>query len=74
MVPIEGRGDLMEELRYGNRGSAKPYSQETLQKVFDDVRFGRAFLFPKRVARSVKGLQVSRMSVLVSPKETRDHP
>lgn len=56
VVPIEGTGNLTEELQYGNHGSAKPYTQEILQKVLDDVPFGRVFIFPKNVASSIKGV------------------
>lgn len=50
-VPVGGAGDLIEEMKYGNHGSAKPYSHDILQKLFDDVRFGRAFIYSQKVAQ-----------------------
>lgn len=60
-VPIEGFGDTDAALQYGDHGSSKRPSREILEKVFDDVRFGRAFVSPRRVAGPIKDLRMPLM-------------
>jgi len=44
-VNVEGSTDISAALAYSNHRSVAPHSDSILAKIFDDVRFGRAFIF-----------------------------
>lgn len=71
VVPVVGSANIADAFRYGNHRSASPYSDIITEKVFDDVRFGRAFVFPRRAASLIPGLRMSPLDVVVSPKKIR---
>ena len=66
-VMVDGGGDLSAALQYGNHRSIVPYEGNILCKIADDVRLGRAFVFPWETADRVPGLLVSPLGVTVSP-------
>ena len=70
-VHVEGGSDIGAALAYSNHRSVAPHSVSTLAKIFDDVRFGRAFIFPRREAHIIPNLRVSPMAVVVSPSKNR---
>ena len=72
-VPVEvgGAGDLDAALRYGNHGSIGPYEDNIVSKIAEDVRLGRAFVFPREAADQIPGLRVSPLGVAVSPSKIR---
>ena len=51
-VPVDGVIDLEVALQYGNHSSVQQYSAEIVQKIFDDVRFGTASIFPRNFAHT----------------------
>ena len=66
-VEVDGVGNLKAALAYSNHRSIAPYSKQILRKVWDDVRFGRAFVFPRNSAAFVRGLRLSPLGAAVSP-------
>ena len=71
VVPVCGSAEIAAALSYGNHRSVVPYSDTILRKVFDDVRFGRAFVFPKTEAELIPGLRLSPLGVVVPPEKIR---
>jgi len=41
------------------------------QKVYDDVRLGRAVVLPRSAARAISGLRLSPLGAVVSPAKVR---
>ena len=70
-VNVEGSTDISAALAYSNHRSVAPHSDSILAKIFDDVRFGRAFIFPRSEAHTIPGLRLSPLAVVVSPSKTR---
>ena len=70
-VPVEGVTDLTAALQYGNHTNIQPYSTEIVKKIFDDIRFGRAPIFPRGFVGSISGLRISPMGVVVKPAKIR---
>ena len=70
-VAVDGGGDLGAALQYGNHRSIIPYEGNILCKIADDVRLGRAFVFPRDAADRIPGLRVSPLGVTVSPSKIR---
>lgn len=70
-VEVDGVGDINAALTYSNHRSIVPHSEQILKKIWDDVRFGRAFVFPRNSAAFLPGLRLSPLGVAVSPTKTR---
>ena len=70
-VHVSGTGDLQAALSYGNHRSVLPYMPVILDKIYDDVRYGRTFIFPRELASSIHGLRNSPLGVVVNPSKTR---
>ena len=72
-VPVDGVIDLEVALQYGNHSSVQQYSAEIVQKIFDDVRFGTASIFPRNFAHtyipSIPGLHLSSMGAVWKPNK-----
>ena len=68
-VPVDagGVGDLDAALVYGNHSSIGPYEENITSKIADDVRLGRALVFPREAADRIPGLHVSPLGVTLSP-------
>ena len=68
-VPVEvgGVGDLDAALVYGNHSSIGPYEENITSKIADDVRLGRALVFPREAADRIPGLHMSPLGVTLSP-------
>ena len=66
-VVVDVGGDLSAALQYGNHRSIVPYEGTILCKIADDVRLGRAFVFPRETADRITGLRLSPLGVTVSP-------
>ena len=64
-------GDLGAALQYCNHSSVAPYASTVVAKIADDVRLGRAFVFPRETAGRTPGLRVSPLGVTVSPSKIR---
>ena len=47
-VRVNGVGDLKAALQYSNHSSIDQYTGHFVAKVAEDVRLGRAFIFPSR--------------------------
>ena len=58
-VRVNGVGDLKAALQYSNHSSIDQYTGHFVTKVVEDVRLGRAFIFPCEVASRIPGLRVS---------------
>ena len=70
-VHVEGSTDIGAALAYSNHRSVAPHSDTILAKIFDDVRFGRAFMFPRIDAHTIPDLRLSPLAVVVFPSKTR---
>ena len=46
-VSVAGGGDLALALRYSNHSSADLYVDEITNKIRDDLKIGRPFVFPR---------------------------
>ena len=57
-VRVNGVGDLKAAPQYSNHSSIDQYTGYFVTKVVEDVRLGRAFLFPPEVASRIPGLRV----------------
>ena len=62
-VCVASGGDLALALRYPNH-SADGFLDEITDKIRDDVKFGRAFVFPREAAACIPGLRVSPLAVI----------
>ena len=63
--------DVSTALAYLNHRSKAPHVDGILEKKNDDVRFGRAFIFPRSLAAHNLNLRLSPLAVVVSPSKTR---
>ena len=70
-VHVEGSTDIGAALAYSNHRSVARHSDTVLAKVFDDVRFGRAFIFLRSEAHTIPDSRLSPLAVVVSPSKTR---
>ena len=70
-VHMEGGTDIGVALAYSNHSSVAIHSDTITAKIFDDVRFGRAVIFPRSEAHTIPGLRLSPLAVVVSPSKTR---
>ena len=70
-VRVNGVGDLKLALQYSNHSSIDQYTGHFVTKVVEDVRLGRAFIFPREVASHIPGLRVSPAGVAVSATKVR---
>ena len=64
-------GGLALALRYSNHSSADGFVDEINDKIRDDVKFGRAFVFPREAAACILGLRVSPLAVIKSSTKLR---
>ena len=64
-------GDLALALRYSNHSGADGFVDEITEKIRDDVKFGRAFVFPREAADCIPGLRVSPLAVIKSTTKLR---
>ena len=69
-VCVASGGDLALALRYSNH-SADGFVDEITDKIRDDVKFGRAFVFPREAAACILGLRVSPLAVIKSSTKLR---
>ena len=70
-VRVNGVGDLKAALQYSNHSSIDQYTGPFVTKVVEDVRLGRAFIFPREVALRIPRLRVSPVGVVVSATKVR---
>ena len=70
-VRVNGVGDLKAALQYSNHRSIDQYTGRFGAKVAEDVRLGRAFIFPREMASRIPGLRVSPVGVAVSATKVR---
>ena len=70
-VHVEGSTDIGAALAYSNHRSVARHSDTVLAKIFDDVRFGRAVIFPRGESHTIPDLRLSPLAVVVSPSKTR---
>ena len=70
-VRVNGVGDLKAALQYSNHTSIDQYTGHFVTKVVEDVRLGRAFIFPREMALRIPGLRVSPVGVAVSATKVR---
>ena len=68
---VNGVGDLKAALQYSNHSSIDQYTGHFVAKVAEDVRLGRAFIFPREMASRIPGLRVSPVGVAVSAIKMR---
>ena len=66
-----GDTDITAALAYENHSSVTPYTRDIVNKIHEDVRFGRAFVFPLRLAKGNLGLRLSTLAVVASTSKTR---
>ena len=66
-----GDTDITAALTYSNHSSVLPYSADIINRVQEDVRFGRAFVFPLRVVNDIMGLRLSPLKVEASSSNPR---
>lgn len=72
-VVVDDGGDLGAALQYGNHRSIVPYEGNILCKIADDVRLGRAFVFPRDTADSIPGPPCVTRRVDGVPLEDPNH-
>ena len=65
-VRVNGVGDLKAALQHSNHSSIDQYTGHFVTKLVEDVRLGRAFIFPREVASGIPGLRMSSVGVAVS--------
>ena len=70
-VRVASGGDLALALRYSNHSSADGFVDEINDKIRDDVKFGRAFVFSREAASCIPGLRVSPLAVIKSSTKLR---
>ena len=70
-VRVNGVGDLKAALQHSNRSSIDQYTGHFVTKLVEDVRLGRAFIFPREVASHIPGLRMSSVGVAVSATKMR---
>ena len=70
-VRVNRVGDLKAALQYSNHSSIDQYTGDFVTKIVEDVRLGRAFIFPREVASRIPGLRVSPVGVVVSATKVR---
>ena len=70
-VRVNGVGDLKATLQYSNHSSIDQYTGHFVTKVVEDVRLGRAFVFPRKMASRFSGFKVSPVGVAVSATKVR---
>lgn len=70
-VVVDGGGNLGAAMQYGNHRSIVPYEGKILSNLADNVRLGRAFVFPRNTTGRTPGLRVSTVEVTVSPLKIR---
>ena len=70
-VRVNGVGDLKAALQYSNHSSVDQYTGHFVAKVAEDVRLGRAFIFPREMASHIPGLRVSPVGVAASATKVR---
>ena len=69
-VHIVGDTGVSAALAYSNHRSVAPHVDRIPAKSFDDVRFGRAFIFSRDAAHHIPNLRLSPLAVVVSPSKT----
>lgn len=70
-VQIAPGGDVDGALENGNNTSASQHKDLIQNKIKEDARYGRAFVFPRAAAKRIPGLRVSPLGVVVNPKKAR---
>ena len=72
-VHVYGLGDtnITAALEYGNHSNVTPYTRDLVNKIHEDVRFGRALVIPLRVANAILGLRLPPLAVVASTSRTR---
>ena len=58
-------------MEYGNQSSIGPYEENIKSKIADDVRLGRAFVYPREAADRMPGLLMSPLGVAVFPSKIK---
>ena len=66
-----GDTDITAALTYNNHSSVLPHSADIISRVQEDVRFGRAFVFPLRLVNAIMGLRLLPLAVVVFTSKTR---
>ena len=71
-VHVNGFGatDTAAALAYETHRSVSPYTGDIINKIHEDLRFGRAFVFPFRLVNEILGLRLSPLAVVESTSET----
>ena len=63
--PGENPGEKLErELAYGNHSSVRKHAAGVWDDAVEDVKMGRTFVTPLRVARIVRGLRINQVGVV----------
>lgn len=65
------RANLRKAMSYQNHRSILPHRHAVVDKIYEDVRQGRAYVFPKAFAEELKGLWISPMGAVVSGTEAK---
>ena len=71
-VHVNGFGatDTAAALAYETHRSVSPYTGDIINKIHEDLRFGRAFVFPFRLVNEILGLRLSPLAVVESTSAT----
>ena len=70
-IAVKAGSNATTALKYGNHKSVVPFAEKVRQRVYDDVRLGRAVVFPRSAARMISGLRLSPLGAVVSPAKVR---
>ena len=70
-VHVSGTGDLQAALSYRHHRSVFLHMPVIFDKIYDDVQYGRTFIFPRELASLIHGLSISPLGVVVNPSKTR---
>lgn len=70
-IQVSGGSDIQVALQCGNHRSVVPFHGHIVSKIYNDVRLGRAFIFPRDAAHSIPGLPLAPLGVVVPSTKVR---
>ena len=71
-VDVDGGGDLLASMQYGNHSSAYTHYDVVWQRLVEDITWGRVVVLHKSAAEFVSHLRISPLGVSSSKEKTQD--
>ena len=72
MWMVDGGGDLLASMQYGNHSSAHTHYDVVWQRLVEDITWGRVVVLHKSAAEFVSHLRISPLGVSSSKEKTQD--